>query len=33
MGVLYVTPFQGYMIISVFPQGVALGWYVAPFQG
>jgi hypothetical protein len=27
-----VTPFQGLKLFFIFPQGVALGWYVTPFQ-
>jgi len=28
-----VTPLQGYIPFVFLSQGVALGWYISPFQG
>ena len=29
----YISPLQGLKSFFIFTQGVALGWYVSPFQG
>jgi hypothetical protein len=29
----YIPPLQGLSVFRSIPQGVALGWYIAPLQG
>jgi hypothetical protein len=32
LALVYVTPFQGFILLYILSQGIALGWYVPAFQ-